>query len=143
MGLTRLPEPSNGDIALDFEADPFVEPNGLEYLLGYIDFDSQGAEQSARHLWALDSKRERANFELFVDMVMARLKLFPELHIYHFSPSEPSALKRLMGRYGTRAEEIDRLLRGGVFIDLFQITRQALRAGIESYSLKQLKNSTG
>ncbi len=43
---------------------------------------------------------------------MARLQQFPDLHIYHFAPYEPAALKRLMGRYATREEEIDRLLRG-------------------------------
>ena len=33
-GLARLPEPSIGDIFLDFEGDPFVSPHGLEYLTG-------------------------------------------------------------------------------------------------------------
>jgi predicted RecB family nuclease len=138
FGLSRLPAPSKGDISLDFEADPFVEPQGLEYLLGYILKDEHG-DESYRALWALDSKSEKENFESFVDMVMARLEEFPDLHIYHFSPYEPGALKRLMGRYGTRADEIDRLLRAGVFVDLFQIVKQSLRAGIESYSLKDLE----
>jgi uncharacterized protein len=35
-GLARLPEPSTGDVFLDLEADPFVEPNGIEYLIGYV-----------------------------------------------------------------------------------------------------------
>src|SRR6202008_2874062 len=34
-GLARLPEPSPGDIFLDFEGDPFVGPAGLEYLFGW------------------------------------------------------------------------------------------------------------
>ena len=138
FGLTRLPEPSKGDISLDFEADPFVEPHGLEYLLGYITRDDDGSEQYHSR-WARDSKSERANFEAFIDMVISRWEKFPDLHIYHFSPYEPAALKRLMGRYASRTEEIDRLLRAEVFVDLFQITKQALRAGIESYSLKQLE----
>src|SRR6185436_18108695 len=31
-GFARLPEPSPGDIFLDFEGDPFVGDGGLEYL---------------------------------------------------------------------------------------------------------------
>lgn len=138
FGLSRLPEPSKGDISLDFEADPFVEPHGLEYLLGFINLDEDGVERY-QGFWAKDSKSERANFESFIDMVMERWKKFPDLHIYHFSPYEPGALKRLMGRYGSRTEEIDRLLRAEVFVDLFQIIKQSMRAGIESYSLKQLE----
>ena len=139
LGLARLPPPSAGDISLDFEADPFVgNPHGLEYLLGYILTDEHG-EEHYHALWGLDSKSERKNFESFVDTVVARLEEFPDLHIYHFSPYEPAALKRLMGRYGTRADEIDRLLRADIFVDLFQVVKQSLRAGIESYSLKNLE----
>ena len=36
FGLTRLPEPSDGDVFLDFEGDPFVGEHGLEYLFGYL-----------------------------------------------------------------------------------------------------------
>ena len=31
---------------------------------------------------------------------------------------EPSALKRLMGRYATREDEVDRMLRAGLLVDL-------------------------
>ena len=63
----------------------------------------------------------------------------PNLHVYHFAPYEPGALKRLMGRYATREEEFDRLLRGKRFIDLHAVTRQALRASVERYSLKEME----
>jgi predicted RecB family nuclease len=49
-------------------------------------------------------------FEKSVDFVMARWEKFSDLHIYHYAPYEPSALKRLMGHYATREEEIDRML---------------------------------
>src|SRR6185503_17611631 len=61
------------------------------------------------------------------------------LHIYHFGAYEPSAIKRLMLRYATREDEVDQLLRGGIFIDLHRIVRQALRASVEQYSLKDLE----
>jgi uncharacterized protein len=59
---------------------------------------------------------------------MARWGQFPNLHIYHYAPYEPAALKRLMGRYATREEEIDRMLRAGLFVDLYQVVRRGLRA---------------
>jgi uncharacterized protein len=34
-GLYRLPEPSRGDVFLDFEGDPFLADGGLEYLTGW------------------------------------------------------------------------------------------------------------
>ena len=61
------------------------------------------------------------------------------MHVYHYAPYEPTALKRLMGRYGTREDEVDRLLRGGVLVDLLRAVRQALRASVESYSIKKLE----
>ena len=44
-----------------------------------------------------------------------------------------------MGRYGTREAEVDRLLRGGVFVDLYRAVRQGIRASVESYSIKRLE----
>ena len=48
-----------------------------------------------------------------------------------------------MGRYATRAEQLDGLLRGERFVDLHRVVRQALRAGVESYSIKQLEQFYG
>jgi len=61
------------------------------------------------------------------------------MHVYHYAPYEPSALGKLMGRYGTREAELDDLLRGGVFVDLYRVVRQALVIGSPSYSLKKLE----
>ena len=61
------------------------------------------------------------------------------MHVYHYAPYEPTALKRLMGRHATREEEVDRLLRGGVLVDLFRAVRQGLRASVESYSIKKIE----
>ena len=80
-----------------------------------------------------------AIFERFVDFVTARTALYPDLHIYHYAPYEPGALKRLMGRYATRENEIDNFLRGSLLVDLYSVVRNALRAGVESYSIKKLE----
>jgi predicted RecB family nuclease len=137
-GLARLPEPSKGDIFLDFEADPFVEGGGLEYLLGYVTQNVDGVPEYTS-MWALDRASERRAFESFIDMVQERQSQFPDLHVYHFAQYEPTALKRLMGRYATREDELDRMLRAGLLVDLHGITKQSLRASVERYSLKDLE----
>jgi predicted RecB family nuclease len=138
VGLQRLPEPSRGDIFLDLEADPFVGDVGLEYLFGYVWQDEAGMQCYSAE-WAFDRDEEKRAFERFVDFVMARWAKHPGLHIYHYAPYEPSALKRLMGRYATREDEIDRMLRGGLFIDLYAVAKQSIRASVESYTIKNLE----
>lgn len=136
-GLSALPAPSEGDIFFDIESDQFVGEHGLEYLFGYVFFDNGKPQYQA--LWALDRENEKSCFENFVDFVLQRKQKFPDMHIYHYAPYEPSALKRLMGRYATKEREIDDLLRGQRFVDLLGVVKQALIAGVESYSLKKLE----
>ncbi|RUW17739.1 TM0106 family RecB-like putative nuclease, partial [Mesorhizobium sp. M1A.F.Ca.IN.020.06.1.1] len=123
---------------LDLEGDPFIGEHGLEYLFGYLSSDDHG-ENVYRGEWALSRAEERQAFERFVDFVMARWEMHPDLHIYHYAPYEPAALKRLMGRYGTREDEIDRILRAELFVDLYSVVRHAVRASVENYSIKRLE----
>lgn len=138
VGLGQLPEPSEGDVFFDIEGDPFVGEQGLEYLFGYY---YRGADGHTRYVgqWAFDREEEKAAFEQFIDFVTARLGAHPDLHVYHFAPYEPSTLKRLMGRYASREAEIDDFLRGKIFVDLYAVVRNAVRAGVESYSIKKLE----
>jgi predicted RecB family nuclease len=142
LGLSRLPEPSPGDVFFDLEGDPFVDDRGLEYLFGYAFFDEAGVVQY-RGDWAVSREEERRAFEVFVDFLTARWEKYPDFHVYHYAPYEPSALKRLMGRYATREEEIDRMLRGRLFVDLYQVVRHSIRASVESYSIKELERLFG
>jgi predicted RecB family nuclease len=142
LGLSALPSPSPGDVFFDLEGDPFVDDGGLEYLFGYVFPDDAGTVQY-RGEWAVSREEERRAFEGFVDFLTERLKQYPDLHVYHYAPYEPSALKRLMGRYATREEEIDRMLRGRLFVDLYQVVRHAIRASVESYSIKELERLFG
>ncbi len=148
-GLLMLPEPSEGDLFFDIEGDPFFssdEVDGIEYLFGVIEpgrTDESGGP-AFHALWSIEGGTvttggERRAFEGFIDLVMERLAGDPNLHIYHYAPYEPTAVKRLAGRHGTREEEIDRLLRGGVFVDLHRAVRQGIRASVESYSIKRLE----
>lgn len=138
FGLSRLPAPSSGDVFLDFESDPFVGEHGLEYLLGYEHLSGDG-QYIYTPLWAMTRADEKAAFEQFIDFIMTRWDHFPDLHIYHFGGYETGALKRLMGRYATREDDLDRILRGLLPVDLLSVTRQSVRAGVESYSLKKLE----
>ncbi|MGE0393636.1 MAG: TM0106 family RecB-like putative nuclease [Vicinamibacterales bacterium] len=133
-GLAALPEPSPGDVFLDLEGDAFAVQGGREYLFGIV-------TQSAlyRSFWGLDAAGERAAFEAVMDLIAAQWELDPGMHVYHYGHYEPSALKRLAGRYASRAELLDRLLRGKRFVDLLSVVRQGLVVGVERYSIKCLE----
>ena len=133
-GLALLPAPSDGDLFFDIEGDPYALGHGLEYLFGFV--NRSGASTS---WWALDRALEKRVFERFIDFVIARLDECPDLHVYHYAAYEPAAIKRLMGRHATREDEVDRLLRGRVFVDLYRVVRQGVRASVESYSIKRLE----
>ena len=137
-GLSLLPEPSSGDVFFDLEGDPFVGVGGREYLFGFSGEDPTGRETYDCR-WAMTADEERRAFEWFVDWVMTRWSQYPAMHIYHFAPYEPSALKRLMGRHSTREDEIDRMLRARLFVDVHTVLKRALRASVEQYSLKALE----
>jgi predicted RecB family nuclease len=139
-GLTALPIPSPADIFLDLEANPYVLDQGLEYLIGMLTLtDDVQQEPNYRGLWALNQAEEKKAFEGFIQFVMERWQKNPEMHIYHYAPYEPTAIKRLVGRHGTCINEVDELLRAGVFVDLYRVVRQGLRASVESYSIKRLE----
>src|SRR5205807_2131347 len=137
-GLAGLPAPSPGDLFFDIEADPWAGEAGLEYLFGVVDLDQAGAARY-RAFWALDQSQERCAFEAVMDLVVERLARHPDMHVYHYAPYETAALKRLMGRHGTREAELDRLLRAEVFVDLYRVVRQGVRVSQDSYSLKKLE----
>ncbi|MHB1865445.1 MAG: TM0106 family RecB-like putative nuclease [Candidatus Saccharimonadales bacterium] len=136
-GFARLPEPREGDLFFDMEGDPFYEGDGLEYLFGVTRGEDGAPVFHA--FWARDRREEKAAFEAFIDFVMDAMSADPKIHVYHYAPYEPTALKRLMGRHGTREDEVDALLRGQVLVDLYTVTRQALRLSKPSYSIKQVE----
>lgn len=137
-GLARLPEPTSRDVFFDIEGDSFAGDGGREYLFGYA-FEGTQGRLEYKSTWALETSKERAMFEQFVAEMMQRWATDPGFHIYHYAAYEPSTLKRLMGRYATCEDEIDRMLRAGVFVDLYSVARQSILAGVESYSIKKLE----
>jgi uncharacterized protein len=126
----------------DFEGDPFWTPaRGLMFLVGLLLRDGDGWRYEA--IWAHDRAAERHAFERLVDLLTTRLAEHPDMHVYHYSAAETSEVKRLMAEHATREAAVDDLLRRGVFVDLLTVTKQALRAGVRSYSLKQTELLAG
>jgi uncharacterized protein len=136
-GLSLLPPESPADVFFDMEGFPLID-DGREYLFGACHYD--GSELRFRDWWAHSPDQERCAFESFVQWVHGRWREHPELHIYHYNHYEVTALRRLMGKYGTCEQEVDDLLRGGVFVDLYRVIRQAAMIGEPSYSLKYVEH---
>ena len=136
-GLGILPEPSPWDVFFDIEADPWAGDDGLEYLFGIVTVDT--GEPVYRPIWGTDPDGERAALATFLELVIPRLDAHPDMHVFHYGGYESGALKRLVGRHGFGTDDLDRLLRGDVLVDLLNVVRQGVRASVESYSLKQIE----
>src|SRR6202165_4527250 len=148
LGFQALPAPTPADLFFDMEGDPFVGDDGLEYLFGITEFKTPpplgegrgGAEPKHHAFWAHDAQAEKRAFEQVMDFLIERVNRHPDLHIYHYAAYEPNALKWLASTYATREQEVDRLLRGRVLVDLYRVVRQSVQVGTESYSLKELES---
>jgi len=137
-GYARLPAPTPGDIYFDLEGDPYLtHDGGIEYLWGWSTADGYEC------LWAHNEVEERAALQGFVEAVEARRRRHPELRVFHYAPHEASKLRSLSIKYATCESVIDDWLRSGLLVDLFQVVRQALQVGEESYSLKHLERHHG
>jgi len=162
-GLAALPEPADGDLFFDIEGARYYSEDGrefgLQYLFGIVDTAEPDERGAARYhqVWCFDRVGEKQAFEKLIDFIAERLRRNPGLHVYHYNHYEPTAVDhltelhetrqemvgRLMGRHATREDEVDDLLRLGVFVDLYRVVRQGLRAGVESYSIKRLEPLCG
>ena len=143
QALGALPRPDLGDLFFDFEGDPLyteapdamgVLQWGIDYLFGWVDLREQYTP-----LWAHSFAQERVALETFLDFIALRRRQHPGMHIYHYAPYEPTHLLSMAARHGIRESDVDRLLRDGVFVDLYPIVRRSLRVGSRSYSIKKLE----
>jgi uncharacterized protein len=137
-GFLRLPAPSRGDLFLDLEGDRLALEGGREYLFGIND-----VRGIYTPIWATNAGEEKRAFERVVDRIIGAFRSDPAMHVYHFGAYEPTAFKRLSGRYATRESELDVMLRADVFVDLHTIVKHSLRASVETYSLKDLEQFYG
>jgi uncharacterized protein len=135
-GLSLLPEVDPSDVFFDMEGYPLAI-GGLEYLWG-AGCLGNGSFQF-KDWWAHDQEEEKEAFRGFILWAHARWKENPGMHIYHYAPYEVGAVRRLMSRYDTCQDEVSELLRHGVFVDLYQIVKKALRIGDKNYSIKTVE----
>ena len=89
--------------------------------------------------WAFNPGEEKKAFERFIDSVMERRRQYPDMHIYHYSAYEPTAIKHLAGRHGVCTDQVDELLRAEVFVDLYRV----VRAGTACVSRELLDQEDG
>jgi predicted RecB family nuclease len=137
-GFFRLPEANRLDMFVDLEGDSFAGELGQQYLFGFSVRDAD-RELVYEKRWTLTAEEEKRGFEWVMDEIMRRWSEESGMHVYHYGANEPSAFKRLMGQYATREEEMDGMLRAGVFVDLLRVVKQAIRASVEEYSLKKME----
>jgi predicted RecB family nuclease len=134
LGLGALSAPSPHDLFFDIEGADYAYESGLEYLWGITD-----VRDEYRCTWALTPDEEKAALLSFLDEATAHAEGHPDARIYHYGHYEVTALKRLVGRYGVRTEELDQLLKRQVFVDLHRIVKQSVRASVDSYSIKAME----
>lgn len=135
-GFERLPLPNVGDLFFDMEGDPLIN-GGLEYLFGFA-YEEAG-QAVFKPFWGHTRSEEKSAFESAMDFIAARLKAFPEAHIYHYAAYEETAIKRLAMAHGTREVEVDNLLRGKKLVDLYKVVREAIQTSEPGYSIKNLE----
>lgn len=138
VGLAALPPEHSADVFFDMEGYPLTA-GGLEYLFGVSSINGETNELEFIDWWAHDRDEEKLAFEGFIDWVFKRWRENPGMHIYHYAAYEVNAIRRLSTRHDTRQDEVDDLLRGEVFVDLFQVMRHGLRIGEDSYSIKKVE----
>jgi uncharacterized protein len=162
-GLLALPEPVQGDLFFDIEGARYYSEDdkqfGLQYLFGIVDTADPDADGRPRYraIWSFDRREEKAAFEELVDFLTERRARNPGLHIYHYNHYEPTSLEalsalhgtldetlgKLMGRFATHQADVNALLTANAFVDLYRVVRQAVRASVESYSIKRLERLIG
>ncbi len=136
--LDLLPQESLGDLFFDLEGFAFSKlEGGIEYLFGYMTID--GIEEF-HYTWADSREAEKESFEKFVRFLLARLAKYPNLKVYHYANYELAALRRLAKRHKVMETDVEQLISGGVFIDLYNVVKASLVISQESYSIKKLEN---
>ena len=138
-GSPPLPEPSPLDLFFDIEGDPWIGDAGLEYLFGVVEV-VDGADRVPRALGRTTATAEKAAFEQFIDFVIGRLDARPG--------DARLPLRRLRADRAQPADEPLRHPRGrgrpaaarpASSSTSTTSSARALRASVESYSIKKIE----
>ncbi|MFE7745273.1 AAA domain-containing protein [Nocardia sp. NPDC057455] len=135
--LGALPAPSPGDLSLTIAGGGrtplVVEVGGPDTV--HLSLRGPSGSSEPRHAAAA----ERRVLEQVLDYLTQRRRIYPDLHVYHYSAAVRTALLRCTGRHGVNEELVDELLCDGVLVDLYPILRNALLIGESSYRLSGLR----
>lgn len=133
IALGALPPPSPGDLSLTIDEGQAGQPLGIE--VGgpgtvHLAFRMEPSDEAAG---------QRRALEEVLGYLEQRRRMYPDMHIYHYSSGVRSALLRWTGAHGVGEEVVDDLMRGGVLVDLYPIVRNAMLIGERSYRLSRLR----
>ena len=143
-GFELLPPADSGDIFLDYEGHPFwTIQEGLIFLFGYWSSDDKGRTWKFTDMWAHDKQSEQIAGEQLVKLITARQQQYPNMHVYHYNHTERSSLASLLVEQTDTLNRFQELVDKNIFIDLYQIIRQGLIIGVESYGLKNIEKIAG
>lgn len=137
-GLALLPKETSEDVFFDMEGYPLMH-GGLEYLFGASVKNKHTGELDFYDWWAHSREEEKIALEEFIDWAYERWQRNKDMHIYHYAAYEVIAIRRLSTMHNTRQDEVDDLLRNGVFIDLYKIIKKGIMMGTGSYSIKDVE----
>ena len=141
-----LPPENPGDIYFDLEGYPFYDIRSeytMEYLYGVAYKDDNGDTIFKDDLWADNEFEEKEIFIKFVTWVEDRIKLYPNLKIYHYAHYEKTSLLKSAQKFGVHEIEIDNWIREGRLVDLYKVVRKSFIVGKDSYSLKRIEEIAG
>ncbi|WP_433200087.1 AAA domain-containing protein [Nocardia sp. CA-107356] len=146
IALGALPPPSPGDLSLTIEQGPSGQLLGIEvggpgaiHLAFRAPFGAAPAPYRAMTAIADEEAGQRRALGEVLDYVAQRLRMYPDMRVYHYTSGVRSALLRWTGRYGVGEETVEDLLQAGVLVDLYPIVRNALLIGERSYRLSRLR----
>ena len=144
FGFELLPPADPGDIFLDYEGHPFwTIQEGLIFLFGYWSSDDNGKTWRFTAMWAHDKQDEQIAGEQLVKFITARQRQYPNMHVYHYNHTERSSLASLLVEQADTLDRFRELVEKNIFIDIYQIIRQGLIIGVESYGLKNIEKIAG
>ncbi len=138
-GFAAMPAPDDGDVFLDYEGHPFWRADaGLFFLFGLLQKGADG-EWVYEARWAHSKDEEGTQARALIEYFAARRQAHPDMHVYHYNHTERSALQSMAAEHGADQTLLQELVDTGLFVDLLQVVRNSLQAGVESYGLKSIE----
>lgn len=133
FGVVEAPLPGGGS--------QMGEPGGGELHGGGRDGDGRKGDGPIvfKPFWAHSREAEKQAFLDFLDYVEDRRRQFPDMHVYHYAAYEKTALRKLSVMHVAGEDTVDRWLREGLLVDLYQTVRNSIRISENSYSIKKLE----